>query len=237
MNTSLARTLMIAALIAPVAGYAASTKSVEKVIKENVSDAVITTGIKNENANDNAVSALNIKVDADGKSVVTPSGNAGSKAEADKAVNTMAQNASPAASRGDEVLPTVNPGASNRENAVNAITPPAQAEKKFEWDGANFAALPSGFNLISTVQSLTPSQFNIQVSPTPPAAGVIPTDNFVSLWAWDAAEKVWYFYSPILEASGGLPAVKAYTDSHSLRHFQDYDRLLDLGTGFWVNRI
>lgn len=32
---------MIAALIAPVAGYAADTKSVKESIKENVSDAVI----------------------------------------------------------------------------------------------------------------------------------------------------------------------------------------------------
>ena len=42
--------------------------------------------IKAEYAKDKDVSALNIKVDTDDKGVVTLSGNAKSKAEADKAV-------------------------------------------------------------------------------------------------------------------------------------------------------
>ncbi|MBI3042930.1 MAG: hypothetical protein HYY78_08910 [Betaproteobacteria bacterium] len=74
------------------------------------------------------------------------------------------------------------------------------------------------------------------MSETPPSPGVIPTDNFVSLWAWDALAGTWYFYSPLLEASGGLPAVKAYADSHFYRHFQDYNKTLGIGTGFWVNK-
>jgi hyperosmotically inducible protein len=86
MNTRLATTVVIAALIAPVAGYAADTKSAKESIKENVGDAVITTRIKAEYAKDKAVSALNIKVDTDDKGVVTLSGNAKSKSEADKAV-------------------------------------------------------------------------------------------------------------------------------------------------------
>lgn len=86
MNTRLATTLVIAALIAPVAGYAADPKSVKESIKENVSDSVITTKIKAEYAKDKDVSALKIKVDTDDKGVVTLSGNARSEAEADKAV-------------------------------------------------------------------------------------------------------------------------------------------------------
>ena len=86
MNTRLAITLVIAALIAPVAGYAADTKSVKESIKENIGDAVITTRIKAEYAKDKDVSALKIKVDTDDKGVVTLSGNAKSQAEADKAV-------------------------------------------------------------------------------------------------------------------------------------------------------
>ena len=86
MNTKLATTLVIGALILPVAGYAADIKSVTESVKENVGDAVITTKIKAEFAKDKQVSALNIKVDTDGKGAVTLSGNAKSKAEADKAV-------------------------------------------------------------------------------------------------------------------------------------------------------
>ena len=91
MNTKLATTLVISALILPVAGYAADNTSKDKPsvtekVKENVGDAVITTKIKAEFAKDKQVSALNIKVDTDDKGVVTLSGNAKNKAEADKAV-------------------------------------------------------------------------------------------------------------------------------------------------------
>ena len=65
---------------------------------------------------------------------------------------------------------------------------------------------------------------------------MIPTNNFVSLWVWDAAAGRWYFYSPLLESSGGLPAVKAYANSHNYLHFQDFGKTLGIGTGFWVNK-
>ena len=91
MNTKLATTLVIGALILPVAGYAADNMSKDKPsvtgkVKESVGDAVITTKIKAEFAKDKDVSALNIKVDTDDKGVVTLSGKAKSKAETDKAV-------------------------------------------------------------------------------------------------------------------------------------------------------
>ena len=86
MNTRLVTALVIAALIAPVAGYAADTKSAKESIKENVGDAVITTKIKAAYAKDKDVSALKIKVDTDDKGNVTLSGKARTRAEADKAV-------------------------------------------------------------------------------------------------------------------------------------------------------
>jgi len=91
MNTRLATTLVIGALILPVAGYAADNMSKDKPsvtekVKESVGDAVITTKIKADFAKDKEVSVLKIKVDTDDKGVVTLSGNAKSKAEADKAV-------------------------------------------------------------------------------------------------------------------------------------------------------
>jgi osmotically-inducible protein OsmY len=86
MNTKLATTLVIAALTVPLTGYAADIKSTKESIKENVSDAVITTKIKTEYAKDKDVSAMKIRVDTDDKGIVTLSGNAKSQAEADKAV-------------------------------------------------------------------------------------------------------------------------------------------------------
>ena len=86
MNTRLAMTLVISALILPVAGYAADIKSATESVKENVGDAVITSKIKAKFAKDKLVRARNIKVDTDDKGVVTLSGKARSNAEADKAV-------------------------------------------------------------------------------------------------------------------------------------------------------
>ncbi len=85
MNTKLVTTLVIGALLAPMAVYAADKSMTEKV-KEAVADSVITTKIKAEFAKDKQVSALNIKVDTDDKGGVTLSGKAKSKTEADKAV-------------------------------------------------------------------------------------------------------------------------------------------------------
>lgn len=87
MNTKLATTtLVIAALIAPVAVYAADNNSATESAKENVRDAVITAKIKAEYAKDKDVSMMKIRVDTDDNGLVTLSGNAKSRAEADKAV-------------------------------------------------------------------------------------------------------------------------------------------------------
>src|ERR1019366_1890026 len=64
----------------------AGKQTMTESVKESVSDSVITTKIKAEYAKDKTVSAMNIKVDTDDKGVVTLSGNAKSKAEADQAV-------------------------------------------------------------------------------------------------------------------------------------------------------
>lgn len=88
MKLELAAALVAAGLVlAPVAGYAADAKGGPTTIekgKEIIDDATITTKIKAEYAKDKAVSAMNIKVDTD-KGVVKLSGNAKSKAEAEKA--------------------------------------------------------------------------------------------------------------------------------------------------------
>jgi hyperosmotically inducible protein len=80
--------VLIAALILPVTGYAVEvgvkTESASPITF--VKDSIITTKIKAAMAKDKQVSALNIKVDTDDKGVVTLSGKARNKAEAEKAV-------------------------------------------------------------------------------------------------------------------------------------------------------
>jgi hypothetical protein len=149
---------------------------------------------------------------------------------------TVDGNAFYALSHNFDLLSAVNPGEGYWVFAVNPLTLPAQSGTNFNWNGFNFANLFSGFNLIATAGNLTPSQFNNNVSVTPPTPGVIATNNLISLWAWDAVAVNWYFYAPLLESSGGLAAVKTYADSHNFLHFQDFSKQLGIGTGFWVNK-
>ena len=91
MNTGFATTLVVAALIVPVIGYGADSKTAKENIKEHVGDTVITTKLVAKYAKDKEVSALKIRVDTYDKGVVTLRGNARSNAEADRAV-TIARN-------------------------------------------------------------------------------------------------------------------------------------------------
>src|SRR6185503_20784070 len=77
--------VLTAAFALPLAAHAADTKSTTENVKEAVSDSAITAKIKAEYAKDKDVSATKIKVDTDNKGIVTLSGTAKSKAEADKA--------------------------------------------------------------------------------------------------------------------------------------------------------
>ncbi len=94
MTAKLATVMFVAgALLAPAAGYAADTKqsapsatSTTEKVKESLEDAAITTKIKADFATDKQVSALKIHVDTD-NGVVTLSGDAKTKEEADKAVS------------------------------------------------------------------------------------------------------------------------------------------------------
>jgi len=85
MKTQLAASLVIGALILPVAGYAQTASKAAAEVKESVTDTVITSKIKSAYARDKLVRARSVKVDTDSKGVVTLSGNARSQAEADQA--------------------------------------------------------------------------------------------------------------------------------------------------------
>ena len=63
-----------------------SKRSATESAKNDLSDTVITARIKAEFAKDKTVSAMRVKVESDDKGVVTLSGSAKSKAEADQAV-------------------------------------------------------------------------------------------------------------------------------------------------------
>lgn len=83
MKANITSLLLIGALAMPVAVFAAEGDSV----KTELSDSVITTKVKAEFAKDKVVSATHVKVDTDNNGVVTLSGKAKTKAEADKAVS------------------------------------------------------------------------------------------------------------------------------------------------------
>ena len=76
--------------------------------------------------------------------------------------------------------------------------------------------------------------FNLSLSATPPAAGVVPI-NLTSLWAWDTALSKWYFYAPSLEAQGGT-ALTDYITSKAYLDFTQHSKKLGNGLGFWVNK-
>jgi chitodextrinase len=154
-----------------------------------------------------------------------------------------------AASNGYDLLTTINPGEGYWVNvdlaAALPATLPQQTGPLFSYNGTNFPTLlvsqdatHSGWNMISTSDAITPSQFNIQVSPSPPAPGFVPTTNFFSLWMWaPAPASTWYFYAPSLERNGGLAAVQAYATAHGFLDFQTPTvKNLGLGAGLWVSR-
>jgi len=134
-----------------------------------------------------------------------------------------------ATSKGYDVLSVINPGEGYWVNAAQATTLGNQSGTAFALTAAN---LQTGWNLVATGIDVSPSAFNLSLSATPPAAGIIPL-NLTSLWAWDNLLSQWYFYSPTLEANGGLgdyAAGKGYLD------FGISGKTLGNGVGFWVNK-
>jgi hypothetical protein len=96
------------------------------------------------------------------------------------------------------------------------------------------SSLSNGWNLVATASPISPQDFNLSLSTTPPSAGEVPI-NLISLWAWDHAQSQWYFYAPSLKAQGG----SAFVDYIASRKYRDFDsagKTLGVGAGFWVHR-
>jgi hypothetical protein len=84
---------------------------------------------------------------------------------------------------------------------------------------------------VATASTITPQDFNLSMSTTPPMPGQVPV-NLSSLWAWDAALSGWYFYAPGLDDG----TLAQYIQSHGYRDFGKTSTELGSGTGFWVKR-
>lgn len=134
-----------------------------------------------------------------------------------------------ATGKGYDVLSTINGGEGFWVNAKIPFT--AQLPAGTAITSASYqTGLATGWNLIAIEDNKTPSQFNLGLSATPPAAGDIPI-NLTTLWAWDAVLTNWYFYAASLEKNGGL---LNYIQSKSYLDFGT--KVLDPTTGFWVNK-
>jgi len=143
-----------------------------------------------------------------------------------------------AKSKGFEVLSTVNPGEGFWVNTTDASTfKHPQASSLTAFQTSNFAsggskALPSSWSLIAIGDDKTVSAFNNDIIPQefPPQPGKV-AENVISLWAWDATQNGWYFYSPTLFNKGTLSSYilgKQYLDFGSAAK-------LTPSMGFWVN--
>jgi hypothetical protein len=145
--------------------------------------------------------------------------------------------ASYAASQQYEFLSSINPGDGYWVNAISTFTIPlgsgSFAGKNYLSTGSN--ALISGWQLIATGDSLTPSIFNQGLANNGSSSGStsVPT-SFETLWAWDAGTKKWLFYSPSLEAQGGT-ALSSYISTNQYEDFTQQNKSLGQGVGFWVN--
>ena len=137
-----------------------------------------------------------------------------------------------AASKGFEVLKTVNGGEGFWVNAKTAFA--TQLPAAATVTSTAFQGLASGWHLLSVGSALTPSRFNTDLSATPPAAAVVP-QNMTSLWSWDASRSKWIFYAPSLEALGAN-ALSEYIAAQGYLDFAASGTSLGPGVGFWVKR-
>jgi alpha-tubulin suppressor-like RCC1 family protein len=93
--------------------------------------------------------------------------------------------------------------------------------------GSGSRVLGQGWNLIATGDKPAPATFNNHI-------GSLPTDS-ITLWAWDAAKKSWYFWGSSLARNGGLAAYltsKNYLDFTTLPTTPP--GVLSPTTGFWI---
>ena len=136
-----------------------------------------------------------------------------------------------AASNGYSVLSEINPGDGYWVNAKTTADLGALCGSSIN---LRRSSLASGWNLVSTASAITPQDFNLSLSTTPPTPGQTPV-NMESLWAWDEVRSQWYFYAPALDAQGGS-ALASYIKAQNYEDFGSNAKALGNGAGFWVRR-
>lgn len=142
-----------------------------------------------------------------------------------------------AASKGYEVLSTINGGEGFWVNAQQAFTiPPAGAMlvNSTSFQQGKPGALKPGWNLVTIGNSVSPAGFNGDIGATPPPPGIVPV-NLTSLWAWDSSTSKWYFYAPSLELQGGS-RLSDFISGKGYLDFNLHNKTLGNGAGFWVNK-
>ena len=136
-----------------------------------------------------------------------------------------------ASSKGYAALTVINPGEGfwvNAKISGSLILPTTGLPYVL---GA--AQLKTGWNLVATADNITPATFNLSLSDSPPATGVVPP-NLTSLWAWNNPQSKWYFYAPNFEAQGGT-ALLSYSLAKGYLDFTAEGKTLG-NVGFWVNK-
>lgn len=142
---------------------------------------------------------------------------------------TPAQLVAFAASKTYSVLQVIQPGEGYWVNVAQPIALPARSAGPISLAASSIV---NGWNLLSTSQAISPPDLNRLLSGDLPPA--VP-QNFISLWSWDADTGKWLYYAPALELSGGLAAVKAFTDASGFLDFATENRQLGHGTAFWIH--
>lgn len=153
-----------------------------------------------------------------------------------------------AVSTGYAVLTTVGAGEGFWVNAKMQFTAQLPTGTLLTSDSFKSTLVP-GWNLIATGDSLTPRGFNLALGTSASSVDLM-LEDFISLWAWDAAQSKWLFYAPSLAAAGGT-ALSDYIASKGYLDFEPKGpatypggpvymppapRPLLPTTGFWVNK-
>jgi len=124
MNTKFAiGSILVGALLAPVAVLHADTDQDRSSAKAFVKDSVITAKIKSQFALDKQVRATHVKVDTDDRGVVQLSGTARSQGEADRAVQ-IAQGVEGVAQVQNNIrIATYRPAMPKQASPADTMTP------------------------------------------------------------------------------------------------------------------
>jgi hypothetical protein len=120
--------------------------------------------------------------------------------------------------KGYGVLGEIKPGDGYWVQATAPASVMLQSDTSFDLTPAS---LVSGWNLVTTATSQTPSALNTALG------------GLTSLWAWDTTLQAWYFYAPSLDTGTGL---SDYQKGNGYLDFGASGKTLDSGVGFWLSR-